>query len=174
MAGFQRNYTPQYGGVFKTPAGKTTASAGAGGASPRAQAPGVMPRDDQPVDLSGLGGLLYWMGQAPEGSIRMDMISDPTKTREATPDKVTAGIASMTPEERAAADASPFKVDYGLHLERPVFTDTRTGEVVADPRKGPDMAGTNGPTYYDRQGNVVPGPDASWWDRLLYNVGKWF
>ena len=62
-SGFSRNNTPQYGGLYKSPAGKTTAAAGAGGAIPRVQAPAVSVPNDPPVDLAGLGGLLYFMGQ---------------------------------------------------------------------------------------------------------------
>lgn len=175
MAGFQRSYTPQYGGVYKTPAGKTTAAAGAGGAAPRAQAPGVAPAQDAPVDLSGLGGLLYWMAQTPEGAIRMDMVQDPKLSRDATPDQITAGIASMSPEDRAAADASPFKVDYGSHLWRPAFT-SGAGQAAADPRgaDSPIGAAVGTPTYLDQQGRQIPAPDAGLFDRMAYNLGKWF
>lgn len=175
MAGFQRSYTPQYGGVYKTPAGKTTAAAGAGGAAPRAQAPGVAPAQDAPVDLSGLGGLLYWMAQTPEGAIRMDMVQDPKLSRDATPDQITAGIASMSPEDRAAADASPLKVDYGSHLWRPAFT-SGAGQAAADPRgaDSPIGAAVGTPTYLDQQGRQIPAPDAGLFDRMAYNLGKWF
>lgn len=176
MAGFERKYSPQFGGLYKTPAGKTTVAAGAGGAAPRAQAPGVAPAQDAPVDLSGLGGLLYWMGQTPEGAIRMDMAQDPKFSRDATPEQIAAGIASMSPEDRAAADASPFRVEYGSHLWRPVFSDSRTGQAVADPRgAGSPIGAVQGaPTYFDQQGRQIPAPDAGFFERMAYNLGKWF
>lgn len=176
MAGFERKYSPQFGGLYKTPAGKTTAAAGAGGAIPRVQAPAVAVPNDPPVDLAGLGGLLYWMGQTPEGAIRMDMAQDPKFSRDATPEQIAEGIASMSPEDRAAADASPFRVEYGSHLWRPVFSDSRTGQAVADPRgAGSPIGAVQGaPTYFDQQGRQIPAPDAGFFERMAYNLGKWF
>ena len=164
---FSRNINPQYGGMFKTPAGKTTAAAGAGGAIPRVQAQAIQPPNDAPVDLSGLGGLLYWMGQSPEGEIRMDMVQKPLSAIEKAAGAASA-FAGGNPDGRTARGTQ----------WKPVFTDTRTGQTVADPRgTNPPLitnpnAGT--PTYFDRQGRQIPGPDAGWFDRVAYNIRKWF
>ena len=144
-SGFSRNNTPQYGGLYKTPAGKTTAAAGAGGAIPRVQAPAVPVPNDPPVDLAGLGGLLYFMGQG-------------------TAQQATEGAAQMTPEDKAAMERSGLRPEYGLHLNRTLYMPY-TGEAVPP--------GTT-PTYYDRNGNTMPGPDAGWLERTAYNLKKWF
>ena len=70
----------------------------------------------------------------------------------------------MTPEDKAAMERSGLRPEYGLHLNRTLYMPY-TGQAVPP--------GTN-PTYYDRNGNVMPGPDAGWLERTAYNLGKWF
>ena len=162
-SGFSRNNTPQYGGLYKTPAGKTTAAAGAGGAIPRVQAPAVSVPNDPPVDLAGLGGLLYFMGQGTPAYMSVN-VPDPRFQRQGTAQQAAEGAAQMTPEDKAAMERSGLRPEYGLHLNRTLYMPY-TGEAVPP--------GTN-PTYYDRNGNTMPGPDAGWLERTAYNLKKWF
>lgn len=162
-SGFSRNNTPQYGGLYKTPAGKTTAAAGAGGAIPRVQAPAVSVPNDPPVDLAGLGGLLYFMGQGTPAYMSVS-VPDPQYQRQGTTQQAAEGAAQMTPEDKAAMERSGLRPEYGLHLNRVLYMPY-TGEAVPP--------GTT-PTYYDRNGNTMPGPDAGWLERTAYNLKKWF
>lgn len=111
MAGFGRSYTPQFGGLYKTPAGKAEAHAGAGGAAPRVQAPAYAgPQDQGGSDasrLAGLGGLLFLLGQDEKPWTSMSL-----SHKEVSPDYVAGQIAQMTPEDRAAMEGSQFSVDW--------------------------------------------------------------
>lgn len=163
MAGFDRKYSPQYGGLYKTPAGKTTAAAGAGGAIPRVQAPAVAVPNDPPVDLAGLGGLLYFMGQGTPAYMSVS-VPDPQYQRQGTAQQAAEGAAQMSQADKDAMQKSGFTPDYGLHLNRTLYMPY-TGEAVPP--------GTT-PTYYDRNGSTMPGPDAGWLERTAYNLKKWF
>lgn len=116
MAGFGRSYMPQFGGLYKTPAGKTQAVAGAGGAAPHVQAPAYAgPQDQGGLDasrLAGLGGLLFLMGQDEKPA------SMTLGYREASPERVSEQIAQMTPEDKAAMESSPFSVAWGQAYPR--------------------------------------------------------
>ena len=111
MAGFGRSYMPQFGGLYKTPAGKTQAVAGAGGAAPHVQAPAYAgPQDQGGLDasrLAGLGGLLYLMGQDKKPWTEMSFSHE-----EVSPDYVAGQIAQMTPEDKEAMESSKFSVDW--------------------------------------------------------------
>ncbi len=124
MAGFARSYMPQFGGLYKTPAGKAEAHAGAGGAAPRVQAPAYAGAQDSGLDaarLAGLGGLLYLMGQDDKpASMTLDH-------REVAPEYVAEQVGKMTPEDRAAMESSPFSVDWRQAYPR--FWDENGKEV---------------------------------------------
>lgn len=107
MAGFGRSYMPQFGGLYKTPAGKAEAHAGSGGAAPRVQAPAYAGVQDQGLDasrLAGLGGLLFLMGQDEKPA------SMTLGYEEASPERIAEQVAQMSPEDKAAMESSPFSV----------------------------------------------------------------
>ncbi len=110
MAGFGRSYMPQFGGLYKTPAGKTQAVAGAGGAAPHVQAPaysGPQAQNGSASNLDGIGGLLYLMGQSERPWEKMSLTH-----KEVSPEYVAGQIAQMSPEDKAAMEASQFSVDW--------------------------------------------------------------